>query len=215
MDPFSNGAGPAAQRPRLLSNRAGRAPRGVAAGVELSRLGSGRWGWGGRRRRFQHFCLSCARAPPGRCCFPPGRPRSFPTPATQTISPAANPLASSLHPSPKTIPKSGRGCRLGKAGPPVTLPRPTLGCPGLPAPPSLFPIIADPKIGQNFPERTRPALAQGLPAAPGAGQRGRGSFGDAPTLLSEVSPHLFFCSPGRGPLETLFRTHPPSRRLPS
>lgn len=97
MDPFSNGAGPAAQRPRLLSNRAGRAPRGVAVGVELTRLGSGRWGWG-RRRRFQHVCQSRALYLPG-AVISPGRPRSFPLPATQAVS----------SPHPSHISRGGRG----------------------------------------------------------------------------------------------------------
>lgn len=146
----------------------------------------------------------------------PGRPPSFPAPATQAISPAVNPLASFLHPTPKPSLRTGRGCRLGRADPQEPYPAQRLGAPGLPAPPSLFPIIAYPKRGQNFPERTHPALAQGLLAAPGTGQRAAGHLGMHPHCFQRC-PHLSFCSPGRGPLETPFRTDtpPPPRRLPS
>lgn len=104
MDPFSNGAGPAAQRPRLLSNRAGRALRGVAAGVELTRLGSGRWGLGTEKEGSSTFV--CPVHLPD-AVLSPGRPPSFPTPATQAISPAVNPLASFLHPTLKPSLRAG------------------------------------------------------------------------------------------------------------
>lgn len=107
MDPFSNGAGPAAQRPRLLSNRAGRAPQGVAAGVELTRLGNGRWGWG-RRRTFQHFCLSRALHLPG-ALLSPGHPCSF-SPARKPGGQSGSQCTRILPAShSQTIPKSWRG----------------------------------------------------------------------------------------------------------
>lgn len=74
MDPFSNGAGPAAQRPRLLSNRAGRALRGVAAGVELTRLGSGRWGLGTEKKVPALLSVLCTSR---MLCFRQGVPPAF------------------------------------------------------------------------------------------------------------------------------------------
>lgn len=74
--------------------------------------------------------------------------------------------------------------------------------------PPAFPILADPSRGQNFPERTHPALAPGLLAAPGAGPAGRRSLGDAPTLLSEASlPFLLFVRPG-SPGDPIQSRHP-------
>lgn len=69
--------------------------------------------------------------------------------------------------------------------------RPWTPCPA-------FPIVAEPERGQNFPERTHPALSQGLLAALPAGASGPLVIWGMIPQCFQRCPYLSFCSLGRG-----------------